>query len=130
MGERQAVTPTKPLPELTDLEADFLRLLPVDSLSQGMQGASFVHLGRDLKCEPEKVVRSLKAKGVGIVVYDTGWCFLPSAESSRLRPLIDPEPDLSVHSRRFARSYGDHEWRQSTLWRSRRNYHGQARDDV
>jgi len=86
---------------LTEQEKEFLRLLPVDSLGQGMLGAEFGNLAKDLKHDDLEgegpmrfcmdLIRSLKTKGVEVVYYEDNWCFLSRLESERLAPLIDPE---------------------------------------
>lgn len=144
MGDEQVSVNPEDLPELTELELEFLRLLPVDSLAQGMPGASFASLAKDLRSLAIKngflyqdqgqgetfvmfLIRNLGKKKVEVVHYG-GRCFLNAWDASRLKPLIDPAA-VYGESRRI-RSYGDREWRQSTLNGSRRRYHGRHRDDV
>lgn len=129
--------PSENLPDLTELEVEFLRLLPVDSLAQGMPGASFVSLANDLgqNVNPDKeafifaLIRGLNRKGVKVVHYDGCWAFLSQWDSLRLRDILDSDNRPDDPPRRI-RSYSEREWKPNTLLGSRRRYHGQARDDV
>lgn len=105
------------LEPLTETELEFLRLLPVDSLAQGMNGAEFGLLAKDLKHDDLEgegplrfcmgIIRELASKGIEVIYYESNWCFLSRAESERLAPLIDP---MAVYRRRFV-SKGVKEYR-------------------
>lgn len=128
---------TEKLPELTPLEVSFLQLLPVDSLAQGMAGASFHHLANDLGMKREdqqdefilNLISALKRKGVKVVVESGSWAYLSSWDSLRLAGLIDPEDGANMGAGRSF-GYGGGIWKQSTQKGSLARYHGSPRDDT
>jgi len=116
---------------LTELELEFLRLLPVDSLAQGMNGAEFGLLAKDLKHDDLEgegplrfcmdIIRELGRKGIEVIYYESNWCFMSRAESERLAPLIDP---MAVYRRRFVSKPDKEGWLPRIMMMPGRNFIG------